>query len=255
MNSLTGDPRIASATGIVTTTVTPSVAEMQAFDAILVFTNSTPQSAVLLGNNMADYIDAGGGVVLTMFGIRATLEERTYLGRFLSDNYYCIERTIGSSTTGAATLGTVHNPAHPLMNGVSTFNGGSSSFRSPTTLHPLATRIADWSTGQALVTERTDLNGGRVDLNFFAVSQDASGTSWLRSTDGAAMLRNAVVVASRCGDSECRADWNGDGQVDFFDYLDFVADFANDDADYNGDGQTDFFDYLDFVQDFAEGCD
>ena len=26
-------------------------------------------------------------------------------------------------------------------------------------------------------------------------------------------------------------------------------------ADYNGDGQVDFFDYLDFVQDFAAGCD
>ena len=53
---------------------------------------------------------------------------------------------------------------------------------------------------------------------------------------------------------ECPADWNGDGQTDFFDYLDFVQDFDNDDADYNGDGQTDFFDYLDFVADFDAGC-
>ena len=55
----------------------------------------------------------------------------------------------------------------------------------------------------------------------------------------------------------CAADFNGDGQVDFFDYLDFVQAFANEDpeADFNGDGQIDFFDYLDFVQAFAEGCD
>ena len=55
--------------------------------------------------------------------------------------------------------------------------------------------------------------------------------------------------------SNCPADWNGDGQVDFFDYLDFVQDFNDDNADFNGDGQTDFFDYLDFVQAFDEGCD
>ena len=55
----------------------------------------------------------------------------------------------------------------------------------------------------------------------------------------------------------CPADFNGDGQVDFFDYLDFVAAFAAEDpsADFNGDGQIDFFDYLDFVAAFAEGCD
>ena len=58
-------------------------------------------------------------------------------------------------------------------------------------------------------------------------------------------------------DVPCRADFNGDGQVDFFDYLDFVAAFNDEDpsADFNGDGQVDFFDYLDFVEAFDEGCD
>ena len=54
----------------------------------------------------------------------------------------------------------------------------------------------------------------------------------------------------------CPADFNGDGQVDFFDYLDFVQAFASDDpsADFNGDGQVDFFDYLDFVIAYDAGC-
>ncbi|MDX2146195.1 MAG: hypothetical protein SFZ23_01635 [Planctomycetota bacterium] len=56
---------------------------------------------------------------------------------------------------------------------------------------------------------------------------------------------------------ECRADFNADGQVDFFDYLDFSQAFATDDAsaDFNRDAQVDFFDYLDFSQAYAEGCD
>jgi hypothetical protein len=45
------------------------------------------------------------------------------------------------------------------------------------------------------------------------------------------------------------ADFNSDGTVDFFDYLDFVAAFDAEDgaADFNGDESVDFFDYLDFV--------
>jgi hypothetical protein len=54
----------------------------------------------------------------------------------------------------------------------------------------------------------------------------------------------------------CKADFNDDGIVDFFDYLDFVAAFSSNDpsADFNGDGVIDFFDYLDFVAAFSEGC-
>jgi hypothetical protein len=46
-------------------------------------------------------------------------------------------------------------------------------------------------------------------------------------------------------------DWNNDGVIDFFDYLDFVADSSNNDADFNGDTVTDLFDYLDFVGQFS----
>ena len=54
----------------------------------------------------------------------------------------------------------------------------------------------------------------------------------------------------------CAADFNGDGIVDFFDYLDFVAAFSANApaADFNGDSVIDFFDYLDFVAAFAAGC-
>ncbi len=54
----------------------------------------------------------------------------------------------------------------------------------------------------------------------------------------------------------CAADFNLDGSVDFFDYLDFVDAFssANPSADFNGDSVIDFFDYLDFVDSFSIGC-
>ena len=54
----------------------------------------------------------------------------------------------------------------------------------------------------------------------------------------------------------CDVDFNSDGVIDLFDYLDFVDIFSGGTqlADYNADGVVDFFDYLDFVQDFAAGC-
>ena len=65
--------------------------------------------------------------------------------------------------------------------------------------------------------------------------------------------RRALVAARN---TLCPADYNGDGQADFFDYLDFVSAFAAGDmnADFNGDGELDFFDYLDFVAAFDAGC-
>lgn len=54
----------------------------------------------------------------------------------------------------------------------------------------------------------------------------------------------------------CPADFNNDGVVDFFDYLDFVGEFAGASpvADFNTDGIVDFFDYLDFVSAFSTAC-
>ena len=54
----------------------------------------------------------------------------------------------------------------------------------------------------------------------------------------------------------CIADFNGDGTIDFFDYLDFADLFSSGApaADFNCDGTIDFFDYLDFVDAFSIGC-
>lgn len=65
-----------------------------------------------------------------------------------------------------------------------------------------------------------------------------------------------TVTSSTANLSTCAADFNCDGGVDFFDYLDFVAAFSNNDpsADFNDDGGIDFFDYLDFVAAFSSPC-
>ena len=51
------------------------------------------------------------------------------------------------------------------------------------------------------------------------------------------------------------ADFNHDGMIDFFDYLDFVDAYSANDpaADFNSDGMIDFFDYLDYVDAYSVG--
>ncbi|MDX2149018.1 MAG: PQQ-dependent sugar dehydrogenase [Planctomycetota bacterium] len=84
---------------------------------------------------------------------------------------------------------------------------------------------------------------------------------------GADAGQYSCVITGPCGEvvssvatlavtPRCPADFNNDGQADFFDYLDFANAFAGDDpaADFDANGQVDFFDYLDFAGAFAAGC-
>jgi hypothetical protein len=74
----------------------------------------------------------------------------------------------------------------------------------------------------------------------------------------------SVLITTPCGSLEsqkalvtiCLADFTCDGQVDFFDYLEFAEAFAAEDpaADRDGNSQVDFFDYLDFVMAFSGDC-
>jgi hypothetical protein len=97
----------------------------------------------------------------------------------------------------------------------------------------------------------------------------AGATSSVFTVDNAALAdagRYRCEIADGCGNTQFssaavvtvshRADFNSDGVVDFFDYLDFVQAFAtgSNAADFNGDGAVDFFDYLGFVDAFATGC-
>lgn len=54
----------------------------------------------------------------------------------------------------------------------------------------------------------------------------------------------------------CRADFNTDGRLDFFDFVAFVAAFGDQDpaADLDGDGLFLFQDVLEFVAAFGDGC-
>lgn len=55
---------------------------------------------------------------------------------------------------------------------------------------------------------------------------------------------------------DCQADIDGDGELTFFDFIEFQSHFAVGDprADFSFDGHLDFFDFLEFQNQFAIGC-
>jgi hypothetical protein len=91
----------------------------------------------------------------------------------------------------------------------------------------------------------------RLDEGEGVIAHDLKG-----SHDGNLLGAAAWVATTPC----CPADFNADGFLDFFDYLDYVTCFegsgcpSGTDADFNRDGFADFFDYMDFVAAFETGC-
>ncbi|MDX2147020.1 MAG: GC-type dockerin domain-anchored protein [Planctomycetota bacterium] len=95
-------------------------------------------------------------------------------------------------------------------------------------------------------------SGGEFTLTATIAQHDAGSMSGGQAGSEFALTGGFWVR----GSLPCPADFNADGSVDFFDYLDFVAalDAELPEADFNNDGTIDFFDYLDFASAFGAGC-
>lgn len=172
--------------------VTPSLAQLMAYDSALVYSDILGYAdSAALGDNLADYVDAGGGVVLGVFA-NASI---AFGGRFASDGYWGIIPT-GQSAGPQLTLGTILEPGSPLVEGVLAFDGGTSSYRSNGPLDPGAVVVAEWSNGDPLIVRRTIGGVPRVDLNFFPPSSDERSNFWNSSTDGARLMANALVYTA-----------------------------------------------------------
>ncbi len=178
------------------TIVTPTLEQMKGYYAILVYTDDNIVNPTTFGDNLANYVDAGGGVVAAVFATASIPIE----GRFNTDNYWAIQWTDQQEDT-QETLGTIFVPDHPIFNGVTSFDGGTASYRpSADSLHPDATRIANWTgPGNIPLIATRVINGvRRVDLGFYPPSNDSRDAFCIKTTDGARIMANALLwVAGR----------------------------------------------------------
>lgn len=141
------------------------------YDAVLVFNgNNAWKEPDVLGDILAEYVDNGGGVVLSCLSHAEGLG-----GKWKRLKYSPLMP--GRDKTGhQLTIGQVNKPYHPLMEDIYEFNGGNMSFHVAASVNERATVVARWSNGQPLcvvLDNHPSVSRGRVvSLNFYPFSSN-----------------------------------------------------------------------------------
>ncbi len=123
----------------------PSLATLAGYDAALVVINSVPANPAGVGDVLADYVDSGGGLVLTLASFIPSWE---ITGRLRSGGYVPvvgIRGPIGSSSLGA------FDALHPIMAGVTRAAG---DLIGDVTLAAGAQLVASWTNGEPFVATK-----------------------------------------------------------------------------------------------------
>ncbi len=155
---------------------TPEVTDLLAYESVLVFSDFGFNDSVLLGDRLADYVDAGGRVVMASLSFHKLDSDLSIKGRYFND--YSPIRGSGQAGGDGLTLVPVAM-GDPLLLNVVNFNGGSNSYHNINILlNEGAELIANWSNGVPLVVRR-EIDGARhVALNFFPPSANARQDLW-----------------------------------------------------------------------------
>jgi hypothetical protein len=154
-------------TYIDTRSVTPTLSDMQAFDALLVWDLQPFLDTTVLGNNLADYVDAGGKVVIATFSFYGGGTVWTLSGRIMSPDYSPFT-PVGSYFFGS-TLGP-YDGSSPIMAGVSILTG---KYRDQVTLNAGATLVASWADGSPLAA--WSHNGQVIGVTLYPGQNDQTG--------------------------------------------------------------------------------
>ncbi len=162
-------------------TATPTLTQLEAFEAVLVWSDEAFADAEALGNALADYADAGGGVVVAAvsFDVPSESDPDTLGGRFLSGGYYAIRPEADNVDNGRRRLGELREPDHPILSGVDRVDGGLRSYHSPTSaLSSGARALATWDDRSVLAAVKAVGDARRADLNLFPPSSRVSPELW-----------------------------------------------------------------------------
>ena len=154
---------------------TPTLTYLQQYHSIILMGSYDYGDPVRLGDVLADYVDWGGGIVVT---VPAFATGWAIDGRFLTDGY--MPFTVGPGPIDGADLGTF-NAAHPIMRNVHAVHG---ELLVSTTLVEGAVDVARWNTGNPFVATKGATVAG---VNIFV----ASSGYW--TGDVPTLLYNAVL--------------------------------------------------------------
>lgn len=141
----------------------PSLATIQQYSALVVWSGGSFNEPQTLGNNLADYVDAGGNVVVMSFGTAFAPG-----GRWATDGYDPLIGGYGGQNV--ASMGTINDPSNPIFTGVNSINA---EYIQPGSVRSGATLLASWnentfnSSKAPMVIQSNGFSGKIVNLNFY----------------------------------------------------------------------------------------
>jgi hypothetical protein len=139
-------PDVAKVDLVDTSVVTPSAAELGAYDLVVSIGDSTYADPEAWGNSLADYVDAGGIVVQATYDTWNGGGAPT--GRWESGGYAPF--IPGDNVNEATTLG-VFDAASPLMQGIAPGSLFTDEYNTENELSPGAALVARWADGRPAI--------------------------------------------------------------------------------------------------------
>ncbi len=172
-----------------------TLSDLQEYRSVLVFSDDYFYDSVALGDLLADYVDEGGGVVLSTFAFNPS-DELGIGGRILTEDY--LPFTQADQVDDYPLYMEMDLPSHPILDGVSYFYGGSSSYHEYLDIDNDATLVASWDDGTPLIAIKEFDYGRVVGLNFYPVSSYERDDFYDEYSDGPFILGNAMAWAGQC---------------------------------------------------------
>ena len=142
------------------------LANLQAFDCVIAWTNVGPPNPVAQGDRLREYVDAGGRVVLAVYGYSSPTNPWEMQGGIMGNGYSPLDITTSALTTFPRSLnfGTALT-SHYLLQGVSDFTyGGNVNYVAPS-LDPGATLVGRDNFGVPLIAQNAA--GNVVGINLY----------------------------------------------------------------------------------------
>jgi len=167
----------------------PSVEFLLTYDVVIVWSNHAYVDRVAMGNVLADYVDAGGRLIMCCSSWNLPTNPWGIEGRILSPGYSPYQGGISGGLSYPVNLG-AYQVGHPIMDGVSSL---SEYLREQVTLMPGAELVASWADGYPAVA----VNGCIVGMNMY-IGTEGEKTADDRPT----LFHNAILyLMEGCGGS------------------------------------------------------
>jgi len=151
-----------------------------------------------LGNNLADYVDMGGGVVLMSF-LYAGGWNGHVSGRFTTDNYYVIPWNNNGMSGSYPMILSKTQPNHPVFTNVNSVQMNGYVWCVSPGVGP-GEELGRWTSPGAVAVAAKSVKGvDRVDLQMMPYSDQASYGSYSQgwSNDGDDLIKNSLLFAGR----------------------------------------------------------